>query len=529
MKTRVRLSQVDPSPRLGYLWLALGTLCSLFAANGRWDLPLAAWLGPLFLLRFTRTRKPLSGFALAWLASAVAMLFFLYQSQLLDDPLVIMVCLLLSALLTFPYLLDRLITPRLRLGSGLLATLLFPLSRVVFEYVTSFTPTIGSIFSLAYTQYGSLPLLQIISVTGIYGVSFLIAWFASVGNWIWEQGFVWPRIRAVTLLYSGLLALVLLGGSLRPALFPPSAQTVRVAGISASASTLQKVQEEIGHFSTTQHFTPTDLAQLRAAFAPLDDELLSLSQREAHAGAKIIVWPEVGGYVLAADKPGLLEHAQTLARQEGIYLDLGLAVFQPPATYYDQAILVDQEGRVDWTYNKTYPAPGDPEKPGKGIVPVVETPYGRLANVICFDADFPPLMRQADRQDVDMMLVPGTDWAGIDPWHTQHAVFRAIENGYSLVRQASNGLAMTVDYQGNVLAATDYFTTNQQTMIASVPVKGVWTIYAYVGDLFAWLCLAGMLFLVGFAAFTSRERRALASKQSRLRGENEPQGEPVVR
>jgi len=312
MKTHVRLHQVEPTPRLGYLWLALGTLCSLFAANGRWGIPLAAWLGPLFLLRFTRTRKPLIGFALAWLASAVAMLFALSSLQILT-PIIIMVCLLFSTILTLPYLLDRLLTPRLILVSGVLASLLFPLSRVAGEYLISFTPAFGSVFSLAYTQYGSLPLLQIISVTGIYGVSFLIAWFASVGNWIWEQGFVWPRIRAVTLLYGGLLALVLLGGSLRLALFPPSSQTVRVAGISAAASTLQKVQDEIGHFSTTQRFTPADLAPLRSAFAPLDDELLNLSQREASAGAKIIVWPEIGAYTLAADKTGLLERAQTLA------------------------------------------------------------------------------------------------------------------------------------------------------------------------------------------------------------------------
>ncbi len=458
MKTRVRLHQVEPSPRLGYLWLALGTLCSLFAANGRWDIPLAAWLGPLFLLRFTRTRKPMSGFALAWLASAIAMLFFLYQSQLLDDPLVIMVCLLLSTMLTLPYLLDRLITPRLRLGSGVLATLLFPLSRVVFEYLTSFTPTIGSIFSLAYTQYGNLPLLQLISVTGVYGVSFLMAWFASVGNWIWEQRFSWPKIRAVTLFYSVLLALVLLGGNIRLTFFSPAGQTVRVAGISAPVSMLHLIPAQ----AQMVQMLKTDPSRLRSLLAIYDNRLLDLSRTEARAGAKIIVWPEVGGYVLASDKADFLERAQTLARQEGIYLDMGLAVFQPPATYYDQAILVDQDGSVDWTYNKTYPAPGDPEKPGQGIVPVVETPYGRLANVICFDADFPNLMRQAGSQEVDMMLVPGNDWAGIDPWHTQHAVFRAIENGYSLVRQASNGLAMTVDYQGNVLTATDYYTTEQQ-------------------------------------------------------------------
>ncbi len=93
-----------------------------------------------------------------------------------------------------------------------------------------------------------------------------------------------------------------------------------------------------------------------------------------------------------------------------------------------------------------------------------------------------------------------------------------------MVRPTSNGLAMTVDYEGNVLAATDYFTT-QQTMIASVPVKGTWTIYAHVGDLFAWLCSAGMLFLAEFVAFTAFQRRRRASEplseQSSLNSESE--------
>src|SRR6266567_3696880 len=413
--------QMEPASRLKYLWLVLGTICSLFSFNGRWDIALAAWLAPFFLLRFMRTSRTRIGLTGVWLATALAMLFSFYSLQLLT-PLLIVVGLLFSTVLTLPYLLDRLVAPRLSLVSGLLATLLFPLSRVAGEHLISFTPAVGSVFSLAYTQYGNLPLLQISSL------------------------------------------------------------------------------------STNQPFTPADLVQLRSAFVPLDNELLNLSLREARAGAKIIVWPEIGAYILATDKTSLLERGQTLAREARVYLDMGMAVFQPPATYYNQAVLVDPQGHVDWTYNKAYPAPGDLSKPGNAVVPFVETPYGLLANVICFDADFTDLMRQAGSKGVDIVLVPSNDWQEIDPWHTQHAIFRAIENGYSLVRPTSNGLAMTVDYEGNVLAATDYFTT-QQTMIASVPVKGTWTMYAHVGDLFAWLCLAGWLFLAGFVAFTAFQKR----------------------
>jgi apolipoprotein N-acyltransferase len=239
--------------------------------------------------------------------------------------------------------------------------------------------------------------------------------------------------------------------------------------------------------------------------------MLDRTRAEARAGAKIVVWPEVGAQVLASDKASLLTQAAALAWTEHIYLDMGLGVFQPPATISDQAILIDPQGRILSTYNKVHPVPGlDLFGPSENQPPVVETPYGRLSTAICFDADFPPLMQEVGSKGVDIMLLPSNDWQASDPWHSQNATFRAIENGYSLVRQASNGLAITVDYEGHVLAATDYFTTDQQTMIASVPVKGAWTIYSVVGDLFTWLCIAGLLLLVGTVAWQALMERKQA-------------------
>jgi apolipoprotein N-acyltransferase len=152
---------------------------------------------------------------------------------------------------------------------------------------------------------------------------------------------------------------------------------------------------------------------------------------------------------------------------------------------------------VVWRYQKTHPAPGEPESPGNGLVPTVQTPYGRLSNVICADADYPSTLRQAGQARADVMLVPSNDWREIDPYHTQVATFRAIENGYALVRQASNGLSMTVDYEGNVLASSDFFTSDPQVMVAYVPMQGVHTIYATIGDMFAWLSVAGLVVLIG--------------------------------
>jgi apolipoprotein N-acyltransferase len=508
--------------RLSYLWLTMAAALFLFAA-GRWAIPLAAWLAPLFLLRFVRTQHPLPGLLLAWLVrfavAAVVLQGIILYPGIVFYPLV----LLLTGLTMLPYLADRLITPRL---GGFVATLVFPLAVTSLEYLSSFGP-FGTYNSIAYTQYGNLPLMQLVSVTGIWGITFLLTWFAAVVNWAWERGFAWPHVRGGGLLYAAVLAVVLLGGGARLALFPPQATLVRVAGLSASRAAIAAFNQQLPQATVSLLLsgkaTQADRALARSAFTTLDDDLLTRSQQEAGAGAKIVVWPETsptGASILQEDEPALIQRAGALVREAGIYLDMGLAVFLPGGGkgpfLKDEAVLLDPTGNVVWTYEKTHPAPGEQGLfiLGDGKVPIVESPYGRLANVICFDADYPGTVRQAGQAGADLLLLLGDDWQSIDPSHTQEATFRAIENGFSEVREASNGLSMAVDYEGRVLSASDYFTTDRQVMVAYVPMHGVRTIYATIGDLFAWLSIIGLLALTGLVIIQSRKPRSAAAAEA---------------
>jgi apolipoprotein N-acyltransferase len=76
---------------------------------------------------------------------------------------------------------------------------------------------------------------------------------------------------------------------------------------------------------------------------------------------------------------------------------------------------------VAWEYNKVRPVPG-PEAAmqirGDRKLRSLDTPYGRLSSVICFDADFPQLLRQAGALGTDILLDPSNDWRAIDSWHT---------------------------------------------------------------------------------------------------------------
>lgn len=478
-------SNITKSDRWSYLWLAIGAILLLFS-NGNWRIiPLATWLAPVFVMRFLRTQKLGRGLVLVALTHVVA--YIIMQQGLLPGMMGYVITLAYGLLFFLPFLADRLIAPRLR---GYLSTLVFPLAWITLEYVLSLVSPYATWMSLAYTQYGNLPLVQIVSITGIWGVGFLITWFASVVNWAWEQEFTWPKIRGGVGFYAGILVLVVLFGGARLALFPPQSSTVRVASVTRLFD-LSRAAECEGEWEC-----------IRGLLSESLDDYLTDSQQAADAGAKIIVWQEGAVWVLEEDETAFIERGRELARQEEIYLGMGLMVMprdQPPTSRENKVILIDPSGSIMWEYLKTHPVPGDIDTPGDGQVPTQDTPYGRIASVICFDVDFPSLVRQAGRADADLMLVPADDWLAIDPLHTHVAVFPAIANGFSMIRSTFEGLSIAVDYQGRVLAAMDDFTTEDVVMIADVPTEGVATIYSRIGDLFAWLCVVGFLAVVGWA------------------------------
>ena len=62
--------ETNKSDRWSYLWLAIGAILMLFA-HGRWIIPLATWLAPIFILRFVHAKKPIRGLILVLLMSIV--------------------------------------------------------------------------------------------------------------------------------------------------------------------------------------------------------------------------------------------------------------------------------------------------------------------------------------------------------------------------------------------------------------------------------------------------------------------------
>jgi apolipoprotein N-acyltransferase len=105
------------------------------------------------------------------------------------------------------------------------------------------------------------------------------------------------------------------------------------------------------------------------------------------------------------------------------------------------------------------------------------------------------------------------DWEAITDWHAQQSPFRAVENGMALVRPTRKGITLATDSLGRTVGQkSDYFTGDDHTLVTSVPIQGRSTIYAVIGDVFAYACAAGLVLIAGWAA-----RNALRSRRASVR------------
>ncbi|WP_456696286.1 nitrilase-related carbon-nitrogen hydrolase [Aeromicrobium sp. P5_D10] len=490
--------------RLRLLWLGVGTVLSLFAVHGRLDISLAAWLYMIFLLRFSRTTRPIVAIILVWLVSIAGIFFWVYTVAVPMNPTTAVGAVALGSLVAVPFAVDRVLFAHL--GSRT-ALLLFPLLVVGVQFlIGSISPFGTSIGLLASTQHANLPLLQLISVTGPYVIGFLFAWIATVVNRVWADPSAGRAHASSTGVLGAVLLVTLLGGGLRLAWFPPDSPTVRIVGLSPSQEATGMTFGALGGEPQEQSLSRTDPAAAAIAFEPVNRDLLDRTRQAAQGGAKIVFWSEQAANVTAAGEDAFLAEAAELAREEQIYLQVAEYVHLPKAPYSRNVTrLFDPTGELVRSYDKAHPIPGLEHYPaGPGTVEVVDTPYGRLATVTCFDADFVSLARV----DADIMLVPARDWAEVGVAHSQKAALRAVENGYSVVRQGEFGQAAAWDYQGRVLSDQAYATTPALTMVVDVPTEGSRAVYNRIGDIFAWICVAAGAWIVGLGVAARRRGKA---------------------
>ncbi len=295
--------------------------------------------------------------------------------------------------------------------------------------------------------------------------------------------------------------------------FPPSSASIEAATITLDDALSQQVGSGINWLTFNQSSDP-ERAAARPQFEATINQLVARTETALQGGAKLVAWQEGAGTVLEEDKQSTLNRIAALARKYNADVEVSLGVLTRTKSQHfilNQSILVDKTGVVQWTYEKTYlviPVESYIAVAGEGKLPVANMTDSRLSTAICNDLHFLPLIRQAGANNADILIAPYSDVTPFGSSDAVTAIFRTVENGFSLLRPAGHGTSMIVDYEGRILASQNYFTNTSGIMMTTIPTRGVTTIYSRIGDLFAYLCVLGLMILAGWT-FIGREQPAL--------------------
>jgi apolipoprotein N-acyltransferase len=369
----------------------------------------------------------------------------------------------------------------LRRGSVLMAALAFPVYWVTCEYLNAIASPHGTWGNLAYAQANCLPLIQIASVTGLWGISFIVFLFAGAVAALLSGAGTMSRRSALALTVGLLICAVLLFGGWRLQA-NPSPKSVVVTLIAKDTpmnvylGSEEQALESLGEYA----------AEVR---------------RVTPAGTQIVVLPEKIGRVSESNLVEVDALFSSAARAIHAAIDLGL-VRKTPAGAFNSSRFYSADERLEANYDKHHLIPGvEHEKAGDKRT-ILEQSSGRWGLQVCKDMDFPKLSREYAAEGADLLLVPAWDF-NIDRWlHARMAVLRAVENGFSLARSARNGLLTLSDNRGRIIAEAATVPGRFVLTSGKVNVAREETFYTRVGDWFGWLCVAAFVVLLASRLLT---------------------------
>lgn len=493
-------------------WFSLSMICLPFA-NGAHSVPLAAWLAPVGLVALGRHGPRRWRWLLLFVVLLAAWSFQFRGMVPLPLPGFMAVAAAYTALQVAPLAIDAALYRRLPAWAGLF---IYPAAMSAIELAYTNSSPYGSWGSTAYSQFGNLPMLQIVSVTGIYGLTFLVCSLAGVINAVKAGGAEW---RSILVGYSIMVLAVVAWGTWRLQAHSHTNKTVQITGIAQDSLAVMRDQSINDALWSGRALSQVDRARAHAMTATADDHLTTRTIAAARAGSSIVLWSEGAGQVLHEDEPAFLARLGEVARYQHIYIAAAYLRYdaRPVRPLQNKIVLVAPDGRQLGEFLKARPVPG---LEGKVLqtraqgVPVYATPYGNLATYICFDMDFPELVREAGVHAADIILVPASDWREIDPWHARMAAFRAIETGATVLRSTAKGRSLAADPFGRIIGETDYYNAPDAPLSVKVAGTRIGTLYGQMGDLFGWLMV--VVVVVSSGAAVACNRRANVSRLSEL-------------
>ncbi|MBT3182689.1 MAG: apolipoprotein N-acyltransferase [Deltaproteobacteria bacterium] len=499
-------------PNIRLRWRILLTAASsvlYFLAFVGFDQWYLAWICLVPLLFALEGLTPKKGFLLGWLFGIIALTGGFYWVAYTIHVFAFMPwfasgigCVLLSLLQGTEFALFALLYTWLRQRTKLSPVLIGTIAFVAAEFISPqlFPHYFGA------SQYLQLKLIQISDITGVIGVTALIALvntaiYQATSSYIFDKTIKWKPVLTVSVL----IAAALIYGHFR------------IKSIDSDTSEYPSLR-----FGITQVNLGIREKSLNPAKARRLNQEQTIILKEA--GADIVIWPET------AIKQPILKEGQTKL-QEIITGDIHIPIMTgeflegrgKPSPIYNIAVLADEYGDILGIYKKqkllmmgeyipfgnTFPILYDwmpyvsHMTPGDSYQPLKFKGHSLSVN-ICYEEILPRFIGKMMKYNPNVMVnITNDNWFGKTSEPKQHlalSIFRSVENRRWLVRSTNTGISAFVDATGRIVQQTPLM--EPAMLIQDVPMLKGRTIYMIFGDWLGWLSLFSI------AAVTLTKRRS---------------------
>lgn len=389
---------------------------------------------------------------------------------------------------------------------GLIAS---PFLWIATEVFRTYLPEISFAWALlGYPAAENPAIVQLTTVTGIYGVSFLVVAFNAL--------LLWPDFA------------------------PPAEKTRRWEILVAVAAILSVVwwvgprlvpKAQAHHLARAVQPNFPENPQYEADWYPAHQtdmqELERLSIEPANSGHKpdLLLWPEAPA-PFSFQEPRFGTYITRLVSEIHRAILVGVIEWRPDPQSakrheqapYNSAAMLDENGRHVFGYDKIHLVPFGEYEPFPLIHTVVnsvseevggfhkgrERTVGSLPNgntfsvFICYEAIYANEVRQFVHRGAQLLINISNDgWFGTSAAAEQHlrmARVRAVENRRWLLRDTNSGITASVDPYGNMVRVMRRDTRDAADLPYDFRTDE--TIYTRFGDWFAWMCVLVSAILV---------------------------------
>ena len=493
--------------RFPYVWLLLGLMLTLFS-YGIFNTGICAWLFAIPLIRYINIRPKWS--SILWMLLGTVIVANITFRGLVQDGVNIMnqvFCTFNGIRIWFPFFVYFLCR---KFGAKkLLAYFAFPCAVAVSEFFID-NPFVSVMTSLSVSQFWNIGFMQLASVTGVVGVSFVVTLCACAVNYIWEDGL--NRKTAINAAVYGVVVVIITGiGMSSIQKITTGDQTVRVA---ASVDNVNRFAENM---DILEEYDGTSMEKIIGASL---DVIENRAKDAAYNGSSVLVFPE-DAFICTEDKTEYyIGEVKKIAKENNVNIlfpllrmpDVGVQDEGDVLNYVVQLEtrvaesgqkkintlnFIDRNGELLNTYVKNHLVPVVEEPftaKGDGQTPIVEADGVKYTYLIC--ADYTSNHYAYNGREADIFLNPSYDWKAFQYFTSYGVQARAIECGFSVLRNPVNGNIILYDCYGRPLHMSNVMNVHTGMLYLDIPAEGRQTFYEMTGNWFPWICAVYSVFAV---------------------------------